>query len=135
MLTGGITEKLGLDQSMSHEEIESASRQMRNSLKRGSLLGCCIPAGPDEGFESACDNGLLKGHAYSVTGLYDVELENSNDPSERGSTVRLIRIRNPWGEKEWNGRWSDDSSEWMKVSEEVRSQIHVNNDGYLCGSS
>ena len=27
---------------------------------------------------------------------------------------RFLKIRNPWGMKEWTGRWSDGSKEWTK---------------------
>lgn len=47
------------------------------------------------------DSGLVHGHAYSV--LKVVEIDG----------VRLVACRNPWGtDAEWNGPWSDRSSEW-----------------------
>eukprot|EP00960_Hanusia_phi_P000255 7196-Hanusia_phi.AAC.3 len=44
--------------------------------------------------------GLVDGHAYSVLQM-----------SETGAQ-RFIQIRNPWGEFEWNGRYSDKSDLW-----------------------
>ena len=36
----------------------------------------------------------------------------------------LFKIRNPWGRGvEWNGAWSDTSSKWDTVSEEVKQSI------------
>ena len=55
--------------------------------------------------------GLAMGHAYSV-------LKATEEVDEDGKKVRLVRIRNPWGERadngvgEWNGPWSDGSKEW-----------------------
>ncbi|ESO06896.1 hypothetical protein HELRODRAFT_170931 [Helobdella robusta] len=39
--------------------------------------------------------------------------------------VKLLRIRNPWGEEEWNGDWSDNSSRWSSVSEDVKIQLQM----------
>ena len=56
-------------------------------------------------------NGLALGHAYSI-------LKATEEVGEDGQKVRLVQIRNPWGERasngigEWSGPWSDGSKEW-----------------------
>ena len=63
--------------------------------------------------------GLYSGHAYSL--LKAVELNTQNM-----GVVKLVQIRNPWGEYEWNGNWSDNSSCWTS---ELRNQVgHVRAD-------
>jgi len=48
--------------------------------------------------------GLVKNHAYSLIGAREINYE--------GNMVKLLQVRNPWGEKEWNGMWSDTWSGW-----------------------
>lgn len=48
------------------------------------------------------DSGIVPGHAYSIIAV----------KSYKG--IRLLEIRNPWGEFEWGGAWSDNSKEWTK---------------------
>uniref|UniRef100_A0A663MY26 Calpain 9 n=1 Tax=Athene cunicularia TaxID=194338 RepID=A0A663MY26_ATHCN len=81
---------------------------LEKALKRCSLVCCSINIISAAESEAKTPFGLIKGHAYSVTGIDEV--------SYRGRQVRLIRIRNPWGQVEWNGPWSDNSLEWRSVS-------------------
>ncbi|EPB72007.1 calpain large subunit, domain III [Ancylostoma ceylanicum] len=37
----------------------------------------------------------------------------------------MIRLQNPWGEKEWNGPWSDDSKEWEQVTESQKNSLGI----------
>jgi len=39
-----------------------------------------------------------------------------------GNSVDLCCLRNPWGNFEWDGRWSDNSSEW---TDELRKYLGV----------
>ena len=48
------------------------------------------------------NSGLISNHAYTLMNLYELEEEN----------LKLVKLRNPWGEKEFIGDWSDKSSKW-----------------------
>ncbi|XP_029683425.1 calpain-3-like isoform X2 [Takifugu rubripes] len=67
-------------------------------------------------------NGLVQGHAYTVTGVKQL--------MSQGRQVNLVRLWNPWGQGEWNGDWSDESRLWNTVSSEDREMCHhMQNDG------
>nr|XP_056707066.1 calpain-3 [Euleptes europaea] len=74
-------------------------------------------------FETRLANGLVKGHAYSVTAV--------DETTFKGKKINLVRLRNPWGQVEWNGAWSDNSKEWGLIdkSEKIRLQHKIAEDG------
>ncbi|KAM9317025.1 calpain-9 [Gastrophryne carolinensis] len=88
---------------------------MDKALKRGSMLGCSIDITSAAETEAKTSQGLVKGHAYSITGLDSVNY--------RGQKVQLIRVRNPWGQVEWNGPWSDNAPEWSSVDLAERKRL------------
>ncbi|CDR00014.1 unnamed protein product [Oncorhynchus mykiss] len=92
--TGGIAEIYQLDKAPPH-----LFKIMEKALGLGSLLGCSIDITNSYETEAVTALKLVKGHAYSVTGAEEVHLH--------GDPVQLIRIRNPWGQVEWTGPWSD----------------------------
>ncbi|KAM0264054.1 hypothetical protein ACHAPA_008426 [Fusarium lateritium] len=57
------------------------------------------------------NNGIVLRHAYSILRVAEVEDEDANK-------IRLVKIRNPWGQRsedgqgEWHGPWSDGSKQW-----------------------
>ncbi|XP_077945648.1 calpain-1 catalytic subunit-like [Gasterosteus aculeatus] len=71
---------------------------MCSAGQSSSLMGCGTPQGetPDNNILA---NGLVQGHAYTVTGMKQV--------ASRGKPVKLLRLMNPWGKGEWTGAWSD----------------------------
>ncbi|CAD7670086.1 unnamed protein product [Nyctereutes procyonoides] len=142
--TGGVTEWYELRKAPS-----DLYQIILKALERGSLLGCSIDCLGSMGLPSGLGMGmplvsgtwpptpahvslqissvldmeaitfkkLVKGHAYSVTGAKQVNYQ--------GQMVSLIRMRNPWGEVEWTGAWSDGSSEWNNVDPYEREQLRV----------
>merc|ERR1739838_119389 len=70
---------------------------------------------------TVADTGIVDAHAYSITGVTEV--------FDGRSKVRLVRVMNPWGEKEWNGKWSDNSSVWDRLSSEDKAKCVKKDDG------
>ncbi|XP_045903738.1 calpain-8 [Micropterus dolomieu] len=115
--TGGIAESYDLK-----EAPPFLFNIMRKALKLGSLLGCSIDISSAYETEAITSQKLVKGHAYSITAAQQVQ--------HFGSPVELLRIRNPWGQVEWTGAWSDDSKEWDGVEPEDRKKLdHSADDG------
>uniref|UniRef100_A0A8C9SJ94 Calpain 1, (mu/I) large subunit b n=1 Tax=Scleropages formosus TaxID=113540 RepID=A0A8C9SJ94_SCLFO len=109
--TGGVSEMY---------ELRNAPRDLyriiAKALERGSLLGCSIDITSAFDMEAVTFKKLVKGHAYSVTGL--------NQVNYRGRMEKLIRIRNPWGQVEWTGAWSDKYGlDWNSIEPSEREKM------------
>ncbi|ODM97216.1 Calpain-B [Orchesella cincta] len=92
---------------------------MMKAYERSSFMGCSIEPDPYK-TEAETSEGLIRGHAYSITSLKYVDIET---PRVRGK-IPLMRIRNPWGKRaEWKGAWSDGSKEWEFISEDVKEDL------------
>uniref|UniRef100_A0A8D3D8U9 Calpain 11 n=1 Tax=Scophthalmus maximus TaxID=52904 RepID=A0A8D3D8U9_SCOMX len=110
--TGGVSEMYELSKAP-----RDLYRIIAKALERGSLLGCSIDITSAFDMEAVTFKKLVKGHAYSVTGLKEVDF--------RGNMTRLIRVRNPWGQVEWTGAWSDNSPEWEEIDSSEREDLHL----------
>ncbi|KAL4882101.1 hypothetical protein BJY04DRAFT_188029, partial [Aspergillus karnatakaensis] len=62
--------------------------------------------------------GISENHSYSIMDAKEID------------GVRLLKLRNPWGKKEWNGAWSDGSEQW--TAEWMQKLNHkFGNDGFF----
>lgn len=82
-------------------------------------MGCSLDADPNV-TEAQLDNGLIRGHAYSITRVKYVEISTAR----KHGKIPLVRVRNPWGnEVEWNGAWSDKSREWSLIPQSEKDEL------------
>ncbi|XP_070491574.1 calpain-B-like [Chironomus tepperi] len=113
--TGGVSEMYDLKDLK--DGPENLFEILQNASLRGSLMSCSIEGNP-VCREEKTPQGLIKGHAYSITNVKVIDIPNEN------REVELIRLRNPWGDDfEWNGPWSDKSAEWQFIPEYEKQEI------------
>lgn len=95
----------------------SAMLQSNRVLRKDKLWKELVNANGDFVFSCSAHGyadtrgSMANGHAYSI-------LKATEEVDEDGRKIRLVKIRNPWGERsswgigEWDGPWSDGSKEW-----------------------
>ncbi|XP_037072054.1 calpain-B-like [Pollicipes pollicipes] len=112
--SGGVTEMYDIDKAP-----DNLFQVMLKANERKSLMSCSIEPDPYVA-EAEMPNGLIKGHAYSVTKACMADIET---PRVHGK-IPMVRVRNPWGnEAEWKGAFSDSSSEWNYIPEATRQEL------------
>ena len=70
-------------------------------------------AGSTEAAKGALEDlGLIGNHSYGLIGV--VEIRDRFD-----DVVQLVKLRNPWGDFEWKGDWSDNSPCWTPETKKI----------------
>jgi calpain len=107
-LTGGFSETFEV-----RKDDKSLWKIISNSINQRWLLGCaCTGGAKDTGM------GILTGHAYTILRALKFQGE------------KLIQFRNPWGRKEWTGKWGDyDTARWTKGARKELSKPKSADDG------
>ncbi|XP_058982142.1 calpain-A isoform X3 [Musca domestica] len=117
--TGGVTEWYDLK-----EAPQNLFSILAKAAERNSMMGCSLEADPNV-LEAETPEGLIRGHAYSITKVCMIDIATPN----RQGKIPMIRLRNPWGnEAEWNGPWSDGSPEWRYIPDDQKHEIGLNFD-------
>ena len=98
-------------------------KQIWDSILKGEQENFIMTAGSGDFFDGSDlldSSGLVGSHAYSL--LSAVSLQTPYGEKH------LVKLRNPWGESEWQGDWSDESSLWTP---ELKQQVNLEdkNDG------
>ncbi|XP_002015614.2 calpain-A [Drosophila persimilis] len=112
--TGGVSEWYDLKEAPGN-----LFTILQKAAERNSMMGCSIEPDPNV-LEAETPQGLIRGHAYSITKVCFIDIVTPN----RQGKIPMIRMRNPWGnEAEWNGPWSDSSAEWRYIPEDQKQEI------------
>ena len=90
-----------------------------------SMIGCSVEHnGKNKEMEVSMQGhkiGIIAGHAYSILDVFEIDKPRSKKPRRKS---RLLRIRNPWGNYEWNGKWCDNSEEVIKNKELIEKVLN-----------
>ena len=80
------------------------------------MMGCSVKSNGN----NMEHTGILAWHAYSILDIFEI----SKPRGKKRKKNRYLRIRIPWGRKEWNGKWSDDNVETKKKKELIENELN-----------
>jgi len=108
-LTGGDPQVVNLLDPQTADECNNGFLWQKFKLwvKQRNLLGSCYSLPRKEKREEEFDGGIVRGHAYSI-----IDVKEHHD-------LKFMQIRNPWGMKEWKGRWADHAPEWDDLPQDA----------------
>ena len=106
VITNAWSEKIKLENSKS----DSIWQSMNNAVKNGFIM--TAGTSTDTYNLNIEELGLIPGHAYTCLEVKEV--------TTKSGKVKLVHLRNPWGNGEWSGDWCDSSRKW---TDDIRKQV------------
>ena len=103
---------------------EHDNNKIWQRIKDGEEKDYVMTAGAgdfEDGMEQLNSCGLISSHAYSLLAAMEVV-------NEDGEAINLVKLRNPWGRSEWQGRWADDDYHWTEGMKQAVN-MEVKDDG------
>jgi len=114
------------DESDDSDDDDMIWSKLLSCKDAGYLMGMgCSEEGCEKSKQHIVEEmGLQAPHAYGILDVREVPVNSS--------TVRLVKIRNPWGQiapRTWKGKWGKDSDAWTP---ELQKELGViNSSGVL----
>lgn len=97
---------------------ETLLDKMWNRLVKAEERQFVMCAGSIAQDEEITKLGLVTGHAYTIVHYAITQLSVWEIPD------RIVKLRNPWGHREWNGKANQkDKSFWNKIDEQMKEKI------------
>ncbi|CAF0712164.1 unnamed protein product [Brachionus calyciflorus] len=130
--TGGLQENFQLKNQKDKDKLW---KTILKYFDMKSMAGCAIDLPKNENESLYLENKLRTGHTYTVLKpieifyddnlrKFELRVSRDEDLSKHKNRIRLLKLRNPWGhEIPWTGKWSQDSVEWKKLSNEIKEKI------------
>ena len=94
-LTGGVTQY--------YTELKDKWQEICSAISRKNIVTCGTFSAIGK-TDKDKTNGICFGHAYSVLDAREYRGQSGN--------FRLVKLRNPWGSGEWEGKWRDNDTCW-----------------------
>ena len=99
---------------------EQIWEKMENAKKRNYVMTAGT-IGDNETYDLD-EIGLIYSHAYTIINIYIVETKRGKE--------KLVKFKNPWGNTEFNGDWSDYSKKWTaELKKECEYSGEAGDDG------
>lgn len=81
---------------------------------KSEFIMCASTRGAKKAQDTVSDLGLVALHAYALIAAAEVV-------GSDGKNWNIVKLRNPWGDTEWQGDWSDNSKLWTpKVKKDCK---------------
>uniref|UniRef100_A0A7E4VK90 Calpain catalytic domain-containing protein n=1 Tax=Panagrellus redivivus TaxID=6233 RepID=A0A7E4VK90_PANRE len=134
-VSGGVAETISVKKFLGDDTRDKDERlfgAIRTAFDNQALIVAAIAAKHKTDIEKSLRCGLVKGHAYAVTMVRYIELDHTKRSTlgtlfgkNDDDKIAMIRLQNPWGEKEWNGPWSDNDTRWEQVDDALKKELGI----------